>query len=853
MSRDTNRLVDMALERELAQSYGRYAQTIILDRAIPDVRDGLKPVQRRIVYAMFEAGNTPDKPYRKCAKTVGDVMGNYHPHGDQSIYDAMVRLAQPWKMRNPLVDGHGNFGSVDDDPPAAMRYTEARLSTIALELVRDLDKDTIDWRPNFDEKDLEPTVLPARYPNLLVNGTSGVSTGFATDIPPHHLGEVIDATIALIDDPEIDLDELMGFVRGPDFPTGGIVMGEDGLRDAYETGRGKVIVQSRWDLEKQKDGKTQIVVRELPYGVVKSKLVADLDNLRLDKVVNGLVDVRDESDREGLRVVIELSKAADVEGVLALLLRKSDLQVTYAFNMVAIHKNAPRELGLKEILVAYVEHQRNVVRRRCEHDLNNARVRDHVVRGLINAVDILDDVIACIRSSRNRPDARHNLVQRFLFSDVQADAILDLRLHRLTNLHILELQDEKNALASKILYLEAVLSDESQLMTLIRSELTEIRSRYAGERRTEIRATVKKYDVSVEAVIRPQDVVVGVSRGAYIKRSNMASFRASGECLADSGAKEGDFVQFLCRTNTTHKVLVFTRKGVCFVLGVHSLPEDKWGAPGTALVNVVPFDKDDRIVALLESDFVDTPVPEYITIVTEFGIVKRAELSEFHVSRTTGIIATGLQPTDSIVSVHREYGERDILLITAGGQCIRFYLGDVSVQGRAARGVRGIGLDDGDRVIGSVLLPHSDSVDDIAVSSHVVVVSTHGKAKRTKTSDFVRQMRAGKGVRIIKQLKRGPHILVASDVTNNENDTLLLFTESGRKLPIRAGQIPVTVRDGTVFTIIDVQEQVIAAVSDTAKASSGLAAGDPPNGAANLRCSETEPDLDNVPEQLPLV
>ncbi len=509
-SRSARRIQQIAFESELGHSFGRYAEKVILDRAIPDIRDGLKPVQRRIIYAMYDSGNRPDKPYRKSAKTVGDVMGNYHPHGDSAIYDALVRLSQPWKMRYPLIDGHGNFGSMDDDPAAAMRYTEARLSPIALDLCTDIDKDTVPWRPNFDEKTLEPVVLPAGYLNLLCNGTSGVSAGFATEVPSHNLVEVVNGCLAYLENPGITVAEVMEHIHGPDFPTGGVLMGADGIAEAYESGRGKVVLQGRYTIEKQRDGKHLIIFTEIPFNVVKADLVRQMDAIRLDKKVQGVQDVRDESGREGLRVVIEVAKNADPDGVLAYFLKKTPLQINYHFNMVTIHRNTPRQVGIVAILESFIEHRREVVRRRSQHDLDKAETRLHEVDGLIKAVDILDEVIATIRASQDRADARQNLMAMD-FTEAQADAILDLRLARLTNLQLLALTDEAKALRKLIRGLKKILNDPAVCDQVVATELTDVRDRHGDERRTTIEAEVVRREVDLAVTVRAQDVVVGVT------------------------------------------------------------------------------------------------------------------------------------------------------------------------------------------------------------------------------------------------------------------------------------------------------------------------------------------------------
>ena len=797
----TEQIIDIDLEDELALSYARYAQTIILNRAIPDVRDGLKPVQRRILYAMFESGNTFEKPYRKSAKTIGDVMGNYHPHGDQSIYDAMVRLAQPWKMRFPLVDGHGNFGSPDDDPPAAMRYTEARTASLADQLTRDIRQDTVDWKPNFDEKSVEPVVLPSRFPNLLVNGCSGVSTGFATEVPPHNLGEVVDATIALIDDPAIELEGLMAHVHGPDFPTGGLLTGTRGLREAYETGKGRVVLRARWEVEKQRDGKHLVVISELPYGTNKARMVGEIDTLRIEKLVHGLLDVRDESDREGLRVVIELSKTADVAGVIGALLKKTGLQTSYNFNMVAIHRRSPRCMGLKEILEAYVEHQCEVVTRRCQFQLGKALARLHIVDGLIRAVDVLDEVIATIRASDNRGQARDNLIETFQFSELQADAILDLRLHRLTGLQLQQLREEHAGLEEDIAELEVILASDRRLRTVIKQELREIRKSFSEDRRTGIQGEVERFEVSVEALVKPADVIVALSREAYIRRTSLASFRATGEQVIEAGAREGDFVVDWCFSNTTHKALVLTSAGTCFTLGVHALPEDRWSGSGTALVNVVGFDKEDRVVKVFGVDFGTAAVQaEDLFFFTRQGMAKRTSILEYDASRSSGIVACGLKAGDGVVHVHRSAGKGDVLVLTREGQSIRFSESALSPSGRGARGVRAIGLARGDEVVSVVPIPaHSGEGDD---KRQVAVFTEKARGKRTPVVEIESQLRAGKGARIIKKLKQNPHRVFGGLLIESRHDVLLTSLGNDETVHVAASAIPLTARGGNGFSVV---------------------------------------------------
>jgi topoisomerase-4 subunit A len=725
------------LEEVVGDRFGRYSKYIIQDRAIPDVRDGLKPVQRRILYAMYEAGNTPDKPYRKSAKTVGDVMGNYHPHGDASIYEGMVRMAQPWKMGHVLIDGHGNWGSLDDDPAAAMRYTEARLSAIAMEMLRDIDKRTVPFKDNFDNTAKEPVVLPSRFPNLLVNGVSGISSGFATEIPPHNLREVIDACVAVMEDPDITLERLLGIVKGPDFPTGGIIMGEEGIREAYATGKGRIYIRAKADIEELRGGRKQIVITEIPYQVVKSRLVTAMETIRLEKKVDGIAEVRDESGRNGLRIVVELKKDADAEGILAYLLKKTDLQITYNFNMVAIVNKAPRQLGLKEMLTAYIDHQKEVVTGRTRYELEKAEDRAHVLEGLVKALNILDDVIATIKASKNRQDAQQNLIAKFGFTERQADAILTLQLYRLTNLEITQLTKELRETEKRIAYLKSILASEKKLIGVIKDELTEIRDTYGVDRRSDIRGEVEELKVGLEVMVASEDVLVTLSQEGYIKRTSLLSFTRSGGDIVSSGVKEGDFVRHVLDVNTLDQLLLFTRKGSYFLLPVHQIPEFKWKDTGTALVNVVPLAKDDGIVGIV-------PVRDFeredlsLLFVTKRGQVKRTAVKEYQTTRTGPIAAVKLADGDEVAQVLASTGTQQLMLVTKLGMSIRFEEAEVSAMGRVAAGVRGIQLKDGDEVAAALLVEGEEG--------EVLVVSDLGWAKRSLLFDYPVQGRGGRGL-----------------------------------------------------------------------------------------------------------
>lgn len=789
------------LEDVVGDRFGRYSKYIIQDRAIPDVRDGLKPVQRRILYAMYDSGNTPDKPYRKSAKTVGDVMGNYHPHGDSSIYDGMVRMAQPWKMGHVLVDGHGNWGSLDDDPPAAMRYTEARLSEIAMELLRDIDKRTVPFRDNFDNTTKEPVVLPSRYPNLLVNGVSGISSGFATEVPPHSLREVIDACVALMDKPEMPLDDLMQIIKGPDFPTGGIIMGGEGIREAYETGKGRIYIRAKTAIEDMRGGRQQIVITEIPYQVVKVRLVTAMENIRLEKKVEGIAEVRDESGRNGLRIVIELKKDADAQGILAYLLKKTDLQVTYNFNMVAIVNKAPRQLGLKQMLHAYVEHQKEVVTYRTQYDLEKAEDRAHVVEGLVKALNILDDVIATIKASKNRQDAQNNLVAKFGFTERQADAILVLQLYRLTNLEITSLEKELKDLQKTIDTLRGILGSQAKLLGVIKGELNEIRKKYGIDRRSDIQGEVEEIKVNLEVMVTPEDVLVSFSGEGYIKRTSMLSFTRSGGEIGNTGLKEGDYVRHLLEVNTIESLLIFTQKGQFFLLPVHQIPEFKWKDNGTAIVNVIPITKEDRIVSIIPvKDFKEPG--KSLVFVTKRGQVKRTELAEYETSRSGAIAACKVADDDEVIAVQTSDNLRDILLVSKLGMSIRFREMEVSSMGRAAGGVRGIQLKEDDEVVASLWVSGDEG--------EIMVVSDIGYGKSSLLMDYPVQGRGGKGI-ITFEFKEGKRVRpngseLVRAFSVKEAYNVMAVTANGEKHTFSTESAPIEERKATGKLLVPIQK-----------------------------------------------
>lgn len=794
------------LEEVVGDRFGRYSKYIIQDRAIPDVRDGLKPVQRRILYSMYDSGNTPDKPYRKSAKTVGDVMGNYHPHGDSSIYEGMVRMAQPWKMGHVLVDGHGNWGSQDDDPAAAMRYTEARLSPIAMELLRDIEKRTVPFKDNFDNSTLEPVVLPSRYPNLLVNGVSGISAGFATEIPPHNLREVIDACIAVMERPELELEEIASYVKGPDFPTGGIIMGEDGIRDAYRTGKGRIYLRSKTEIENMRGGKQQIIVTEIPYQVVKSRLVTAMENIRLEKKVDGIAEVRDESGRNGLRIVIELKKDADAQGILAYLLKKTDLQVTYNFNMVAIVNKAPRQLGLKAILEAYIAHQREVVTFRTQYELEKLEDRAHVLEGLVKALNILDEVIAAIKASKNRQDAQNNLQWMFGFTERQADSILTLQLYRLTNLEITSLQKELDDIIKKIAVLRGILESDKKLVALIKKELLEIREKYGIDRRSEIQSEVEELKVNLEVMVAQEDVLVTLSNEGYIKRTSMLSFTRSGGERNGSGVKEGDYIKHVFDVDTLQNILIFTQRGQYFLLPVHQIPEFKWKDNGTAIVNVIPLAKEDSIIGVIPLKSFDEAGVSLV-FVTKRGQVKRTELKEYETKRSTAVAACKVADGDEIITVQVSRGNQDIVLLTKQGMAIRFAENEVNAMGRVSAGVKGIGLKEDDEVVSALWVQGDEG--------ELLVISDLGYAKRSLLLDYPLQSRGGKGVQTF-EFKEGKRVKpngtrIVGGFHCKEPITIIAMTREGQIHSFSSESAPLADRKsiGRIMAHVEKQDEII--------------------------------------------
>jgi topoisomerase IV subunit A len=790
------RLLDLALEDVLGDRFGRYSKYIIQERALPDVRDGLKPVQRRILYAMYIDGNTADKPFRKAAKTVGNVIGNFHPHGDSSVYDAMVRMSQDWKLRNVLIEMHGNNGSIDGDPPAAMRYTEARLSAIASELLRDIEKQTVDFVPNFDDTTKEPVVLPAMFPNLLVNGSTGISAGYATEIPPHHLGEVIDAVIMRIDKPNCTVDELMTVLHGPDFPTGGIIQGKDGIKKAYETGKGKIIIRGKAVIEQAKGGKKQIIITELPYEVNKANLVKKIDELRFDKKLDGISDVRDETDRTGLRIVIELKKDADAEGILNYLYKNTDLQVPYNFNMVAIHKRHPKLLSLPELLDAYIEHRKEVVTNRSQYELKKAHERQHIVEGLMKALSILDEVIATIRASRDKRDAKDNLMAKYEFTEAQAEAIVSLQLYRLTNTDITALKQEAEQLEKTIQELTAILNDEKKLLAVIKKELKAMKKQYADERRTVIEDEIEEIKINLEVMIPAEDVIVTVTKEGYVKRTSYRSYSASNG--QDFGMKESDRLLSQMEMNTTDVLLLFTRQGNYLYCPVYELPDIRWKDVGQHISNLIPLDRNDEIIAAVPVKQFDDSLS--LIFVTKRGMVKRTELAQYKVQRyTRPLVAMNVKEDDEVIHVYVTDGQQSLLLVTNQGYGLWFDEAEISTVGVRAAGVKGINLKEGDYVV---------SAHPIGKEEHMylVIATQRGAVKKMPLSEFEKTSRAKRGVVMLRELKTNPHRIVASVLTEGDDDVLFIRTDAGVTETVSTASLRAADRYSNGSFIIDSDE-----------------------------------------------
>lgn len=789
------RFHDLPLEEVIGDRFGRYSKYIIQDRALPDARDGLKPVQRRILYAMYAEGNTQDKNFRKAAKTVGNVIGNYHPHGDSSVYEAMVRMSQNWKVRNVLIEMHGNNGSIDGDPPAAMRYTEARLSAIASELLKDLDKETVEFVANFDDTSKEPVVLPAMFPNLLVNGSTGISAGYATDIPPHHLGEVIDGVIKRIEQPHCTVEDLMTVIKGPDFPTGGIIQGVDGIKKAYETGKGKIMIRGKAEIETIRGGRQQIVITEIPYEVNKANLVKKMDEFRIERKVEGISEVRDETDRTGLRIVVELKKEADANGVLNFLYKNSDLQIPYNFNMVAIHNRRPTLMTLTTILDAYIAHQKEVVTNRSAYELRKAKERHHIVDGLIKALSILDEVIATIRSSNDKRDAKNNLMEKYDFTEAQSEAIVSLQLYRLTNTDITQLRDEASELDVRITELEDILGNEKKLLKVITNSLKKLKKTYADERRSVIEEKIEEIKINLEVMIASEDVYVTVTKDGYIKRTSQRSYAASNG--KDFGMKDTDRLIHQFEMNTTDVLLLFTNKGSYIYCPVHQLPDIRWKDMGQHITNIISIDRDESIQkAIPIKEFDET---SYLLFFTKGGMVKKTELLQYKAQRySKPLVALNLKGDDELVDVHVTTGQQELFIATKNGYGLWFDEEEVSVVGPRAAGVKGINLKDGDEVVsGKIIDPKNDVL---------VLTTQRGAVKRMNLSEFDKTSRAKRGVLMLRELKKNPHRIVAV-IAASLHDTLEIDTDKGATIPLDISTLRANDRYSNGSFIVDEEEQ----------------------------------------------
>ncbi|HDZ8793766.1 DNA topoisomerase IV subunit A [Staphylococcus aureus] len=760
---------DLSLEDVLGDRFGRYSKYIIQERALPDVRDGLKPVQRRILYAMYSSGNTHDKNFRKSAKTVGDVIGQYHPHGDSSVYEAMVRLSQDWKLRHVLIEMHGNNGSIDNDPPAAMRYTEAKLSLLAEELLRDINKETVSFIPNYDDTTLEPMVLPSRFPNLLVNGSTGISAGYATDIPPHNLAEVIQATLKYIDNPDITVNQLMKYIKGPDFPTGGIIQGIDGIKKAYESGKGRIIVRSKVEEETLRNGRKQLIITEIPYEVNKSSLVKRIDELRADKKVDGIVEVRDETDRTGLRIAIELKKDVNSESIKNYLYKNSDLQISYNFNMVAISDGRPKLMGIRQIIDSYLNHQIEVVANRTKFELDNAEKRMHIVEGLIKALSILDKVIELIRSSKNKRDAKENLIEVYEFTEEQAEAIVMLQLYRLTNTDIVALEGEHKELEALIKQLRHILDNHDALLNVIKEELNEIKKKFKSERLSLIEAEIEEIKIDKEVMVPSEEVILSMTRHGYIKRTSIRSFNASG--VEDIGLKDGDSLLKHQEVNTQDTVLVFTNKGRYLFIPVHKLADIRWKELGQHVSQIVPIEEDEVVINVFnEKDF---NTDAFYVFATQNGMIKKSTVPLFKTTRfNKPLIATKVKENDDLISVMRFEKDQLITIITNKGMSLTYNTSELSDTGLRAAGVKSINLKAEDFVV---------MTEGVSENDTILMATQRGSLKRISFKILQVAKRAQRGITLLKELKKNPHRIVAAHVVTGEHSQYTLYSKSNEE------------------------------------------------------------------------
>lgn len=797
MATEQPKIQELTLEDVMGDRFGRYSKYIIQERALPDIRDGLKPVQRRILYAMNQDGNTFDKAFRKSAKSVGNVMGNFHPHGDSSIYEAMVRLSQDWKLREPLIEMHGNNGSMDGDPAAAMRYTEARLSKIAGEMLQDIDKKTVDMVLNFDDTEYEPTVLPARFPNLLVNGATGISAGYATEIPPHNLSEVIDAILFLMNHPKATLEDLMDFVKGPDFPTGGIIQGLAGIKQAYETGRGRIVVRSRTKIVPLKGNKSQIEVSEIPYEVNKAQLVKKIDEIRILKKIEGIAEVRDESDRQGLSVVIELKRDVNAEGILTYLLKNTDLQITYNFNMVAIYHQRPEHVGLKTILTAYLEHQRDVVTRRTQFNLQKAMDRQHIVQGLIKAMSILDQVIKTIRGSKDKKDAKQNLVSQFDFSEIQAEAIVTMQLYRLTNTDVTQLEKESAELAKAIATYQLILAEPKELDKVLRRELKAVQKAYPTSRLTEIQNEIQELKVKTEVVIPQEDVIVMISHDGYIKRTSLRSYSASEP--DDNGLKDEDYPIYLAKNSTLDHLMMFTNMGHLIYRPIYEIADAKWKDTGEHISQTIGLAENERITWVYS--FENLKATGKFLVATSDGYIKQTAFADYTPGRTYKTRASQFikMKSDDATVVTVEYlpvaPTGTLILITQHGYGLRYDLSEVPTIGAKAVGVKSMDLRD-DAIVRATIAADDDLI---------AMITQRGSFKKMKVADLPVTSRARRGVQVLRELKNNPHrvadyVLVASDANGVALDVL---TDRGKHHSILNDDHPTSARYSNGSFVVD--------------------------------------------------
>ena len=801
---------DIDLKKTMEKSYIDYAMSVIAARALPDVRDGLKPVQRRVLYAMVELNNGPDKPHRKCARIVGDTMGKYHPHGDSSIYGALVNMAQDWSTRYPLVDGHGNFGSVDGDGAAAMRYTEARLSKISMEMLADIGKDTVDFSPNFDETEKEPVVLPSRYPNLLVNGTAGIAVGMATSIPPHNLREVIKAVVKIIDNQvnenrETEMEEILEIVKGPDFPTGATILGKAGIEEAYRTGRGKISVRAVTDIETLPNGKSRILVTELPYMVNKARLIEKIAELVKDKKIDGITDLRDESDRSGMRICIELRRDVNANVILNQLLKHTQLQDTFGVIMLALVNNEPKVLNLSELLHYYLEHQKDVVTRRTKYELNKAEERAHILEGLLKALDNIDEVIKIIRGSENVAAAKASLMEQFGLSDVQAQAIVDMRLRALTGLEREKLENEYRELEARIAELKAILADENKLLGVIREEILIIAEKYGDDRRTSIGYDI--YDMSAEDLIPDEDAIVAMTNLGYIKRMSSDNFKSQnrgGKGIKGMQTLEEDYIEDLLMTTTHHYVMFFTNTGRCYRLKAYEIPEAGRTARGTAIVNLLQLLPGEKITAIIPMKEYDED--KYLFMATKNGMVKKTPMTEYANVRKNGLQAIVLREGDELIEVKATDNTEDIILATKKGMCIRFKETDVRVTGRVSIGVIGMKFDEDDEVIGMQMVSQGECL---------LVVSENGMGKRTYVSEFTAQNRGGKGIRCYKITEKTGALIGAKLVDDDRE--IMLITNEGIIIRMAVNDISIIGRNTSGVKLMNIDQDSDVRVASIAK------------------------------------